>query len=570
MKDSDEQLIQRFLEGDTSCFEQLVERYQVLVCSVAYSIVGDFAASEDVGQEAFLTAWKSLGELRDRSRFKPWISTITRNLSRTWLRRRENSATDLVDPNTLPQPGSEAEMIERENAEEADLVWRMLAQLPESYREPLVLYYRQEQSVAQVADSLSLTESAAKQRLARGREMLKGEVLATIEKGLRKSAPATAFTLGVMAIVSSTPKTAAAAVAVGAIAKTATTATKAGAVGAAGGSLIGLLGGFFGAANSWRHAEYQSQRSFIVKQSAIYLIFMVLFSIPFAAMGLGWNPVKTLGRNGYSIAHTIWMLSFMSLNFVWMFWSIRRYNSLQQQEREADTQRLPRYKDAEKFNRKGPRWSSSGKLLGLPLIQVAYPDAELGMSRQKMIEQGTARAWIAIGHHAYGRLFAMGNRAVAPVAVGIFAGGLFSLGVISVGIVSLGVVSIALLSIGTLAVGGFSIGCGMAFGVWAVAPMAFGVTAAQGAVAYSFQFAQAPSAFARHANDDAAAKYFLGSWMTRSIQAMSNLAAKVPKGNSSPYLIGGFFALYGLIQLGIRLVYRRESPDRDAKKLDPE
>ena len=73
---SEAEMLQRCLSGDKESFGQIVERYQNLVCSVAYSIVGDFTRSEDIGQETFVMAWKRLSELKDLTKFRSWISTI--------------------------------------------------------------------------------------------------------------------------------------------------------------------------------------------------------------------------------------------------------------------------------------------------------------------------------------------------------------------------------------------------------------------------------------------------------------------------------------------------------------
>src|SRR6202012_1864871 len=65
--------------------------------------------------------------------------------------------------------------------EEEEILWRSLAQIPELYREPLILFYRQHQSIEDVARALELSEDAVKQRLARGRKLLQDEVHAFVE-----------------------------------------------------------------------------------------------------------------------------------------------------------------------------------------------------------------------------------------------------------------------------------------------------------------------------------------------------------------------------------------------------
>ena len=83
--------------------------------------------------------------------------------------------------------------------EEAALLWKELERLPEAYRAPMILYYREEESVRSVADALDLTEDAVKQRLARGRRLL-AEQLERVRRDLVRAAkPGEAFTQGVLA-----------------------------------------------------------------------------------------------------------------------------------------------------------------------------------------------------------------------------------------------------------------------------------------------------------------------------------------------------------------------------------
>src|SRR5262249_43209243 len=84
---SDDLLWQRSRAGDRAAFGQIVERYQSLICSLAYSACGNLARSEEIGQETFLTAWQTLGELREPDKLRPWLCGIVRNLAANALRR---------------------------------------------------------------------------------------------------------------------------------------------------------------------------------------------------------------------------------------------------------------------------------------------------------------------------------------------------------------------------------------------------------------------------------------------------------------------------------------------------
>src|SRR5262249_31561614 len=149
---SDEQLWQRSVEGDREAFSRIVERYQVLICSLAFSACGSLANSEDLAQETFLTAWRQLGELREPKKLRHWLCGIVRNLAASAVRRElrhggHPASLEVVADEASAESDPAAQAVTRE--EEA-LLWRALADMPENYREPMVLFYREHQSVADV------------------------------------------------------------------------------------------------------------------------------------------------------------------------------------------------------------------------------------------------------------------------------------------------------------------------------------------------------------------------------------------------------------------------------------
>ena len=179
-------------------FEELVRRYQHLVCAVAYSATGDRAVSEEVAQEAFLVAWRKLPELAEPPVMPAWLCGIARNLARNARRKlgRERPDPERAEAAADPRPTPLDSAADREAAA---LVWRALEDLPDEVREPLVLFYRSEQSVQEVADTLGLSEEATRQRLSRGRKALRAGVADIVERTLAASKPGAAFTAAVIA-----------------------------------------------------------------------------------------------------------------------------------------------------------------------------------------------------------------------------------------------------------------------------------------------------------------------------------------------------------------------------------
>ena len=199
---SDAELVGQSLTGSKAAFGQIVARYQSLICAVTYSATGSLSQSEDLSQETFMAAWRQLADLREPEKLRGWLCRIARNRTGDALRKqgrepshRAESLEEIVElPAAEPQPVEQTI-----NHEEAAILWRSLERMPAVYREPLVLFYREQQSIEAVARQLDLTEDAVKQRLARGRKLLHEQVLAVVEGALARTKPGKTFTLGVVA-----------------------------------------------------------------------------------------------------------------------------------------------------------------------------------------------------------------------------------------------------------------------------------------------------------------------------------------------------------------------------------
>ena len=145
---------------------------------------------------------KDLAQLRELTKFRAWVCSITRSTISNYRRREKKNLISNATPleaagaisSDVPDPGHDLVAKEQQA-----VVAQALLQLPESYREPLILFYRQNQSTRQVAEQLELSEENVRTRLHRGRKMLKEQVVAMVEKTLTSTAPGKAFTVAVMA-----------------------------------------------------------------------------------------------------------------------------------------------------------------------------------------------------------------------------------------------------------------------------------------------------------------------------------------------------------------------------------
>src|SRR6266702_3094764 len=266
---SDCELVTLSLTGDRDAFGRIVTRYQTLLCSLAYSATGSVSQSEDLAQETFFAAWKQLADLREPEKLRSWLCRISRNLTYDALRRQGREPLHKAEPleemqeSPAPEPLPSDYTISRD--EEA-ILWRSIERIPESYRQPLVLYSREHQSVENVAAALDLSEDAVKQRLSRGRKLLHEQVLAFVEGALERTSPGKAFTIGVLAALPAFTISAKAAAVGAAAAKGGTTAKAAAASGlfsAMVAPALGFLGNYIGYRTGMDRAQSDHEREHI-------------------------------------------------------------------------------------------------------------------------------------------------------------------------------------------------------------------------------------------------------------------------------------------------------------------
>ncbi len=481
---TDAALVASSLEGDRLAFAQIVSRYQALLCSIAYSALGNLAYSEDLAQEAFVEAWKKLPNLEDPEKLKSWLCGILR-FKLSHHRRREARqplarADELADAGPLVSETPDAEDYTMKD-EEQTLLWQSLEKVPETYREVMILYYREERSVANVAEELELSEAAVKQRLSRGRKLLQERVLAFVEEALTRSTPGHVFTAGVIAAL-----------------PLAVTPAKAAGTGAVAASAIKWTGfaaflasasGFIGSAFALRAGLDQSR----TRRERRWVIRIVIAFVGIAlawALGLFGLRQLALATEGHQAA-LAWTAQGLVVAFIVGYsWLTYRLLSGSRRLRTAERLRRPdRFtRDVDQVDSPRREYRSRLRLLGVPLVHVKFAGAEEG--------ETPAIGWIAGGERAYGILFAWGG----------FAAGFVSVGIVSVGVLSLGAVGIGVIGLGTVGLGAIG------FGAAAIGYKAYGSISAlgwQGAFSNGFSLAKqgaiGPVAFAEQVNNAEAA-----------------------------------------------------------------
>lgn len=169
--------------ADQLSFERLVLPHKDAAYNVAYWIVRNRDDAEDVVQDAFLRAYKAFAGFREGEPVRPWLLTITRNVSYRLLEKRRRAATEV--PLEIPsgdgevihdvellssEPDGEARSIAKAEAREIRIA---LASLPLAYRDVVVLREMEELSYNQIAEILDVPVGTVMSRLSRGRAMLR-------------------------------------------------------------------------------------------------------------------------------------------------------------------------------------------------------------------------------------------------------------------------------------------------------------------------------------------------------------------------------------------------------------
>jgi len=487
---TDAELVAATLAGDRQAYGRIVERYQRLLCSLAFSATGGVAQSEDLAQETFIDAWRQLADLREPEKLRPWLCGILRfKVSR--LRRADGREpvrrADPLDEAAAVPSADEAVPDQAVHQEEQALMWSALERVPEIYREPLVLYYREHRSVEHVAVALDLTEDAVKQRLARGRKLLQEQVLAFVEGALARTTPGKLFTIATLAAlpawVAPTPAQAAM-VGAGGFAAQGSGLAKVTAFAGLIASCSGVISALLTLRANLDQSRTPRERRAVVKITIAYFFGAMAFIVALYLLRAGswrwWDQ-----RAVFAGVTQALVLGFIVVWPVSLIRVMRHMRGVRSSERRAHPEL---FRDArDQVGSAAGEYRSRLTLLGVPLVHCRFSSPDEG--------QPPVFGWIAGGDRAYGLIVAWGGYAVAPVSVGAVA----------VGIVAIGNLSVGLFSFGTVAFGWLALGCA-SVGVEAYAWLsALGWdTAAGGGFGVAWRAALAPVAFAAHANDEAA------------------------------------------------------------------
>jgi len=189
---SDEQLVERFVAGETDSFPILVERYEARVYSIVYGIMGSRDEAEDLSQEVFIKVYENLGHFKGKSKFYTWIYRITVNVCLS-AQRKKSQSNRIISMSRLSgvsaNPG-EVELADEtfspqkvfKDRELASKIQLAINSLPGILRITFILREFEDLSYRELARIFRCSMGTVKSRLSRARESLRQTLTPYLEE----------------------------------------------------------------------------------------------------------------------------------------------------------------------------------------------------------------------------------------------------------------------------------------------------------------------------------------------------------------------------------------------------
>lgn len=173
---SDIEIISRVLKGEQSAYAELVNRYQNYVFTLTLRFIKSREDAEEVAQDIFIKAYRSLADFRGASKFSTWLYTIVNTTCITFLRKKKLDVHSLDNEKVFEtvqnqDSGFNANQVEQKS--KVNMVNAAINMLNADDAEVLTLFYKAEQSLEEISRILGMETNAVKVRLHRARQRLK-------------------------------------------------------------------------------------------------------------------------------------------------------------------------------------------------------------------------------------------------------------------------------------------------------------------------------------------------------------------------------------------------------------
>ena len=185
---SDGELVRQTLAGQAQAYEELVRRWAGRVTALCHGKLGRADTAEDMAQEALLRGYRSLGSLAEPEKFGAWLCGIAVRACLDWLKAKERRQIPFSvlgadrNPEQFMSGRPESDGCALERAEELQRLMAEVEALPEDYREVVMLYYYEDVTYRELAQTLGVSPATINARLTKARALLRERLAGKIER----------------------------------------------------------------------------------------------------------------------------------------------------------------------------------------------------------------------------------------------------------------------------------------------------------------------------------------------------------------------------------------------------
>ncbi|MGV3528384.1 MAG: RNA polymerase sigma factor [Flavisolibacter sp.] len=177
---ADSEIIEQVLRGDQHAYSELVEKYKNFVFTIALRYVKGREDAEELSQDIFIKAYRSLADFKGASKFSTWLYTITTTTCISFLRKNKLEVHSLDDEKVFARAdnvdgGMNANQVEQKSR--VNMVNEAIKLLSPDDAQVITLFYKGEQSLEEIAEILGKEPNAVKVQLHRARGRLKEKMV---------------------------------------------------------------------------------------------------------------------------------------------------------------------------------------------------------------------------------------------------------------------------------------------------------------------------------------------------------------------------------------------------------
>jgi RNA polymerase sigma-70 factor (ECF subfamily) len=176
MDGTDAALVGAVGQGRREAYEELIRRYTGAIAAVCRARLGVRGPVDDMVQDTFLRGYRALATLDDPDKFGSWLYGIAVRTCLDWLKNKDRSEV------SFDAAGERPAQVEPDDGGRGDRVLGEVQQLPELYREAILLFYYKKHSYEEMSRLLGVTSAAINARLTKARAMLRGRLTRVVER----------------------------------------------------------------------------------------------------------------------------------------------------------------------------------------------------------------------------------------------------------------------------------------------------------------------------------------------------------------------------------------------------